>query len=377
MKAIKWLVPCLAAVAGALSAGFAMRADAGTLPRQKSDRMWGVLIHLGMNMWADHKLEIKRGDTEDYTNPWRRCRQEILDHMGEQYCAAKKVRFDETLWREISEGYANAGVNAVILDLGEAVIYPSHPEIAVEGSWTPDKLKAELRRLRSLGFEVIPKLNFSAMHDAWLGVYERMISTPPYYKVCADLIGDVCEIFGRPKYFHVGMDEEVLSAPNANQFMAMRQGDLWWHDLNFYLGEIRRRGVTPMMWIDHIVEKPELTKVYERLPKDVVLMPWYYESIFHYDVKWELRGMRELDKRGYIMCPCGSEVFFHDDNVELLVDWCEKRYDTKRIPGYFSAPWLEMAPWAKERLVKAGESIGRVRRRYDRYFHQTTGVNDR
>lgn len=61
-------------------------------------------------------------------------------------------------------------------------------------------MRKEVERLRAMGFEVIPKLNFSTSHDVWLGDYSRMISTPTYYRVCRDLIEEVAEVF-KPKYF--------------------------------------------------------------------------------------------------------------------------------------------------------------------------------
>ena len=60
---------------------------------------------------------------------------------------------------------------------------------------------------RQVSFELIPKLNFSACHDIWLKDYSRMLSTPIYYEVCRDVIQEVCEVF-KPRYFHLGMDEE-------------------------------------------------------------------------------------------------------------------------------------------------------------------------
>ena len=61
--------------------------------------------------------------------------------------------------------------------------FPSHPELAVKGSWSPERMQKELERLRGLGLEPIPKLNFSAMHDEWLGDYGRMLCTDEYYRV--------------------------------------------------------------------------------------------------------------------------------------------------------------------------------------------------
>ena len=92
------------------------------------ETIYGLLIHLGRNMWAPHK-------------------------------AADHVRCDENVWREITEHMADVGANMLVIDLGEALFYPSHPELAVKGTWSPEKMRAELKRLRSLGIEPIPKLN--------------------------------------------------------------------------------------------------------------------------------------------------------------------------------------------------------------------------
>ncbi len=58
-----------------------------------------------------------------------------------------------------------------------------------------EKLRAELNRLRGMGLEPIPKLNFSTTHNGWLKYYRRMLSTPTYYKVCEDVLRDAYKIF--------------------------------------------------------------------------------------------------------------------------------------------------------------------------------------
>ena len=86
-------------------------------------------------------------------------------------------------------------------------------------------MKEEIARLKGLGLEPIPKLNFSACHDAWLKDYSRMIATPEYYKVCADVIHDTCEIFGNPRLFHLGWDEERMGAQRKSRYAVSRQGE--------------------------------------------------------------------------------------------------------------------------------------------------------
>ena len=69
-----------------------------------------------------------------------------------------------------------------------------------------EELKEELQKLRDMGLTVYPKLNFSTAHDAWLGLYSRMVSTPEYYKVTKELIEEIYEMFLHPSAIHIGMD---------------------------------------------------------------------------------------------------------------------------------------------------------------------------
>jgi hypothetical protein len=41
-----------------------------------------------------------------------------------------------------------AGMDTVVIDLGEDVKYESHPELAVQGSWEVRQLKKELEKMK-------------------------------------------------------------------------------------------------------------------------------------------------------------------------------------------------------------------------------------
>jgi hypothetical protein len=151
--------------------------------------IWGALLHMGTNMWSD--VPVKK---------WGAFKPEELQLV----CAADHVRFDESVWRTLTGRMKTAGMNLVVIDLGEALQYQSHPELSVKGAWPVDRFRAELARLRAMGLEPIPKLNFSTAHDTWLKEYGRQVSTPVYYKVCADMIREVCAIFDKPRFFTSG-----------------------------------------------------------------------------------------------------------------------------------------------------------------------------
>ena len=327
----------------------------------KTEKSWGVLIHLGMNQWHDHYMgRIKRagvwaGIPDD----------EFLEHIRSQYQAADHVRFDEATWKEVSESYAKNGVNMIVLDLGEAVVYPSHPELVVKGSWPVAKLKAELARLRGMGFEVIPKLNFSTSHDEWLGEYHLMVSTPEYYRVCADLVRDVCDVFGKPRLFHVGLDEERVQHHACCSIAHARQGDLWFHDVDFFRREVERNGSRAWMWIDHAAVEPEKTKVFERIPKSMLMAPWYYGKNYEGKKDWLVKVMDDCVKNGYDILPSGSLCFFTEDSMERMAAYAKKHLDDRHVLGFLCSPWLETCAYFKKRLVENGESLGRARKIYE------------
>ena len=226
----------ISSAAGALALG-ACPTSAFAAAKPEPKFIWSYLVHFGVNSWKDIPLE-----TQDPNMP-----EKWLTR-----CCADHVRFDEPSWQRLSAALAKAGCNQIIIDLAEIVVYPSHPELAVKGSWSVERLRNELDRLRGMGFEVIPKMNFSACHDTWLKDYHRMVSTKKYYQVCEDLIKDAAEIFDHPRFFHLGYDEETASHQAKHLFAVCRQGELWWHDFLWFAKVTEKTGSRPWIWSDYV-----------------------------------------------------------------------------------------------------------------------------
>ena len=126
------------------------------------------LIHLSMNMWEDCAPEShKHFDPESFRAEYPEHYMRMPFYIRERLWS-DTIKTDDGVWRRVTSKLAECGGNMLVIDLGDAVRYHSHPEIAVGGAWSVRKLKNELARCRDLGLEVIPKLNFSACHDAWL-----------------------------------------------------------------------------------------------------------------------------------------------------------------------------------------------------------------
>ena len=142
-----------------------------------SKRMWTFMIQLGNNMWD------------------KKNRQTSYIKDEEESIYRDYLYLDKPLWNEITAFLPSCGFNTILIDIGEGIRLDSHPELAVEGSWTKEEMRAELARLRSLGLEPIPKYNFSCGHSAWLQDYAYMVGTPTYDRVCKDIIEEVIELF--------------------------------------------------------------------------------------------------------------------------------------------------------------------------------------
>lgn len=305
------------------------------LMRPSRNLIWGQLVHLSFNMWLDR-------EAPEY--PY-------------EYAAAKPyLRFDLELWNELVEKMVQAGLNMVVLDLGDGVKYESHPEIAVKGAWSVSQLREEVIRLRKMGLEPIPKLNFSAGHDAWLGPYSRCVSTDKYYQVCRDLIHEVGHIFDRPRFFHLGMDEEALEAQLHYEYVVIRQFDLWWHDLYFLAETVDKVGSRPWVWSDYRWHKPEV--FFKRMPKSILQSNWYYGDRFSEDVA-SVKAYLDLEAHGFDQIPTASN-WPSSSNFSNTVSFAMEHISPERLYGFLQTTWKPTLLERRYRHLEAIDLVGQV-----------------
>ena len=317
-----------------------------------SAMIWADLIHLSYNFWGENVLHPKYGDKHFKCTTCAQAREWAHSYRPE-------LTFDEPVWNMLLDQMASVGMNMVVIDLGDGVRYESHPEIAVKNAWTVKKLKSELDRVRELGLEPIPKLNFSTAHDLWLGKYSRMVSTDIYYHVCRDLIDEVIDIFGKPRFFHLGMDEENAHDQSQFNYTVIRQNDLWWNDFYFFVDQVEKRGVQAWIWSDYAWHHPDL--FFKKMPKSVIQSNWYYGSSFDPDTlkepyKTSVQLYNKLEEYGYEQIPTGSN-HSSPDNFGRTVEYCKKVVDPSRLIGFMTASWR---PTLQECLNTHREAIGQV-----------------
>ncbi len=301
-----------------------------------------VLIHLSHGMW-------KKKDADIYES------------------------FEEAAWEAILPLLQEYGVDTILLDVGDAVEYKSHPEISIKNAWSRERVKKELARCRDMGITVIPKINFSAGHDIWLGRYERMLSTPEYYEVCRDLINEVYEMFEQPEYIHLGMDEEGDEHYYGDDALVLyRRKNLLFKDLRFLVDTVKETGATPWLWMDPLFVDTEKYKA--EIGNDALLSPWYYYGLYpeHFKPIEELeehflatyedfksRGMTYAEEHpvyvefrekilplaadaGYTYFPCASRYFESWNNADDMVRYFKEGMAEEKLIGFMTAPWKPM-----------------------------------
>ena len=322
------------------AAGCAMSPKPGVFVA--SGEIRALLLHLGHNMWNDYL-------PDDMDNA-------ILRDVSRSYedgAVDTELRNKEVFWNRVVNRMVERRLNMLVIDLGEGLEYPSHPELAIRGSWSPERMRREIARLNALGIEVIPKLNFSTSHNGWMKHYRRMVSTNPYYEMCEEVIADVADIFGTPRFMHIGCDEETPWHQSIFRFVAFRRGELWRHDFLHIVRTCERNGMRPWAWSDYGWKHPDF---YEWCPRSVMMSNWFYdEQHGGFDLatnrtsdRERLKGFYDLDKAGFDQVPCGTNWIGEvrarknigaDDVIGSLVKLCRRDVSSTHLKGFLMAPW--------------------------------------
>lgn len=327
---------------------------------------FAILVHLGENMWGDLRAQTT-------------------------------LHFDKGVWNNIVEKCIEEGIDTIVVDLGEGIKYNTHPEIGIEGSWTHDEMKAEVIRLKEKGLRLIPKLNFSAVHDAWMGIYERMVSTPIYYQVVRDLIFEAYEMFLEPEYIHIGMDEENPRHADdpMYEFVCIRRDGLLHHDIKYIMNCVKEAGSKvftwgcPYMFYDEPYEytdkdtlvgesnyyqfkKEKWTKISDQSEE----VRNYYATRFiqrnGFSIEYveedpivqkAIDCMERCAKSGIKIAPVSSNIFLKENDRATVEYYSQCEYKDS-VEMFIGCPWVMTRKENEETIIDEIQRLGAAKREF-------------
>ena len=202
-----------------------------------------------------------------------------------------------------------------------------------------------------------------------------MVSTPEYYKVCRDVIADLVAIFEKPRFFHLGYDEETNIHQEKHDTAVVRTGELWWHDFLWFRKTLSDLGPRPWIWADYIWHHRE--EFVKRMPKEVLQSNWYYNSDkidpgLHKGPRtreairkrWDHRiwtaAYQWLEDARFDQIPCGSNCG-NVRNFGAVVEWGRTHVPKERLKGFCMAPWILTLPPKRDKGLEAIDIVRRAR----------------
>lgn len=291
---------------------------------KQEKRIWSIVLKLGVNTNA------KPGDCRPY-------------EMEDEFRYHETLFCDKDTWRKVTEYFPTQGINTVVIDICEGVQFDSHPELAVPGSWTKEEFKEEIKRIRELGLNPVPKFNFSCAHNGWLKGYANQVGTDIYRQVCVDIVKETIEIFGKPEYFHLGMDSEGETKQTHNAVKIIRSWKQKTEDALVLFDVCLERGVRPWIWMDAKVleEYGGEERFCNHIPKEVLVSNRCYMSVHEPDIGEAIAPntamFKKLAEWGYEQVPaCNRKNWIN--NVNQTVRYGKEHVSEESIRGYIMIP---------------------------------------
>ncbi len=158
------------------------------------------------------------------------------------------------------------------------------------------------------------------------------------------------------------MDEETAHHQERYNYAVMRQHELWWHDLYFYIDRIERKNVRTWMWADYVWRHPG--PFFKKMPKSVVQSNWYYNASFNKRINY-VKAYLDLEAHGYDQVPTGSNHSFAE-NFSKTVSYCSKVISPDRLLGFMQTVWRPTLGGERQRHLEAIDLVGKAVDKYSK-----------
>ena len=210
-----------------------------------------------------------------------------MDIRGMLYDVGRDQGGKEAFYEQMIQRLVDYGYNMLVLNLEYRFQFPSHPEVAMPDSLTPETVRRLDVYAKERGIELVPFMN-CAGHCNGIGLTEKYntlcaddsnstkaveqlrINLPEAEALMLDLYEDLYVSFSS-KYFHIGGDEirhlNVLY-PNLEPKERIREAIRY---LNKMCAHVKAQGRIPMIWGDMLLKYPELI---EQVDQEAIICDW-------------------------------------------------------------------------------------------------------
>jgi hypothetical protein len=266
---------------------------------------------------------------------------------------SRERRFNRATTRAVIRATADTGMNLLIIDVADAVLYRSLPHLRKRYSVPMTELTELVEFAREAGLEVVPKLNFARSprhrHSHWLDPEQSQPDSPTFWKQGLAAVDEVLDATGATM-LHVGMDEDDTRSPDE-----YRKATLRLHR------ELTRRKIRMLMWaeVGHETWRPQQRwkeiPTLRELPRDVILMPWSYTNVID---DWA----RRLKRWGFDVvpgCQYGHPSLPGKHAVKNVRAWADAAQNLD-LPGLVLTKWIRLSRPNRAILLEAIRESGPV-----------------
>ena len=142
-----------------------------------------------------------------------------------------------------------------------------------------------------------------------------------------DVFDETLDTF-RPANFHIGMDEDGAQDMDGNEHRKVEVHKQVVLDCYEFL---RRRGVRMLVWNDGF---DQIRKYGEEIPRDIVLLPWYYGG-------GDFTNMKVYTDMGFrILCSPWSQWHVENDQFYSI---CAASFKSEKVLGMAGTVWYPIA----------------------------------
>lgn len=270
------------------------------------------------------------------------------------------------------------GVNVLMLEVDYHFEYQSHPELRQDSTQiTLAGARAFAETCRALDIRLIPQFQCLG-HQSWAettypllvqypelditpgafpnneGIYCREWdpTNPAVNEIAFALMGELIDAF-EADAIHVGMDEVFLLAHEQSPTTAgLDPADLFATAVNdYYDFLVREKGVEMLMWGDRLIDATEIdygdweassngtARAIDRIPKDIILCDWHYESREAYP------SVPMFLENGFRVIPSGWR---EAEATRAFINYSLQYDDNPRMLGHLFTTWMRidtLATW--------------------------------